>query len=79
MPGFDVGIWIGLLAPSGTSPKIIETLSKLANEAVHTNEAEKALNAQGMDVIGGTAAEFSAFIEKDIQKWTRILASTDLK
>ena len=79
MPGFDVGIWIGLLAPSGTSPKIVGMLSKLANEAVQSDEAKKALNAQGMDVIGGTPEEFSAFIEKDIQKWTRILASTDLK
>jgi hypothetical protein len=32
-----------------------------------------------MDVLGGTPAQFSEFIEKDIQKWTRILASTGLK
>jgi len=79
MPGFDVGIWIGLLAPAGTSTKIVDALSKYANEAVHSKDAEKALNAQGMDVLGGTPQEFSAFIEKDIQKWTRILASTGLK
>ncbi len=79
MPGFDVGIWIGLLAPAGTSPKIVDALSKLANEAVRSKDSEKALNAQGMDVLGGTPEQFSAFIEKDIQKWTRILASTGLK
>jgi tripartite-type tricarboxylate transporter receptor subunit TctC len=79
MPGFDVGIWIGLLAPTGTSPKIIDKLSQLSNEAVHSKDAEKVLNAQGMDVLGGTPDQFSAFIEKDIQKWNRILATTDLK
>lgn len=79
MPGFDVGIWIGLLSAPGTPPKVVEELSKYANEAVHSPEAEKALHAQGMDVLGGTPAEFSAFIEKDINKWTRILASTGLK
>jgi tripartite-type tricarboxylate transporter receptor subunit TctC len=79
MPGFDVGIWIGLLAPAGTSPKIIDNLSQFSNEAVHSKDAEKALNAQGMDVLGGTPAQFSAFIENDIQKWNSILASTDFK
>jgi len=79
MPGFDVGIWIGLLAPAGTSPKIVTAISKYANEAVHTKEAEQALHAQGMDVLGGTPGEFSAFIEKDIQKWNRVLASTGIK
>lgn len=79
MPAFDVGIWIGLLAPAGTSPKIVDTMSTYANDAVHAKEAEQALNAQGMDVLGGTPKEFSAFIDKDIQKWTRVLASTGIK
>jgi tripartite-type tricarboxylate transporter receptor subunit TctC len=78
-PGFDVGIWIGLLAPPGTSPEIVDALSKYANAAVQSKEAEIALHAQGMDVLGGTPAQFSEFIEKDIQKWTRILASPGLK
>jgi tripartite-type tricarboxylate transporter receptor subunit TctC len=75
MPDFDVGIWIGLLAPAGTSPKIVENLSKLSNEGVRSPEAQKALNAQGIDVLGGTPAEFSKFIDKDVEKWARIIAS----
>jgi tripartite-type tricarboxylate transporter receptor subunit TctC len=75
MPGFDVAIWIGLLAPAGTSPNVVDNLSKLSNEAVHSPEVEKALNAQGMDVLGDTPAEFSKFIERDTEKWYRIAAS----
>jgi tripartite-type tricarboxylate transporter receptor subunit TctC len=75
MPEFDVGIWIGLLAPPGTPPNIIENLSKLSNEGVRSPEAQKALNAQGIDVLGGTPAEFSKFIDKDMEKWARIVAS----
>jgi tripartite-type tricarboxylate transporter receptor subunit TctC len=75
MPEFDVGIWIGLLAPPGTPSNIIENLSKLSNEGVRSAEAQKALNAQGIDVLGGSPAEFSQFIEKDMEKWARIIAS----
>src|ERR1700709_1952130 len=38
MAGFDAGIWIGLLAPAGTPPEIIEKLSGAANEAVNNEE-----------------------------------------
>jgi tripartite-type tricarboxylate transporter receptor subunit TctC len=79
MPGFDVGIWIGLLAPAGTPQNIVDNLSKLSNESVRSPETEKALNSQGMDVLGGTPAEFAKFIEKDNEKWARILASVGPK
>jgi tripartite-type tricarboxylate transporter receptor subunit TctC len=79
MPGFDVGIWIGLLAPVGTSPKLVEDLSKLANEALRTKESEKALNAQGMDVLGGTPQQFSVFIDKDIRKWREFLSTSEIR
>lgn len=75
MPEFDVGIWIGLLAPPGTPANIIENLSKLSNEGIRSAEAQKVLNAQGIDVLGGTPAEFSKFIDKDREKWARIVAS----
>ncbi|HKA75840.1 MAG TPA: tripartite tricarboxylate transporter substrate binding protein [Pseudolabrys sp.] len=75
MPDFDVGIWIGLLAPANTPPNIIDNLSKLSNEGVHSPEAEKTLNTQSIDVLGGTPAEFSKFIEKDNEKWARIIAA----
>jgi tripartite-type tricarboxylate transporter receptor subunit TctC len=75
MPDFDVGIWIGLLAPAGTSPNIIDNLSKFSNEGVRSPDAVIALNAQSIDVLGGTPAEFSKFIEKDNEKWARIIAA----
>jgi tripartite-type tricarboxylate transporter receptor subunit TctC len=45
MPGYDAGIWIGLLAPAGTPPAIIEKLSDAANDALNTQEVRNALKA----------------------------------
>lgn len=77
--GFDVGIWIGLLAPAGTNAEIINMLSRASNEALQQPASRAALRAQGIDSLGGTPAEFAEFIQKDIQKWTDLLASTGLK
>jgi tripartite-type tricarboxylate transporter receptor subunit TctC len=79
MSGFDAGIWIGLLAPAGTPPAIVEKLSAAANEALETAEVRAALKQQGTDPSGSTPKEFADFIRADIEKWSAILAATGSK
>lgn len=79
LPGFDVGVWIGLLAPAGTTPEIIDTLARLSNDALQQPSVKEALKAQGIDPLGGTPEEFSTFIRDDNRKWRDLLASTGLK
>jgi tripartite-type tricarboxylate transporter receptor subunit TctC len=74
MEGFDAGIWIGLLAPAGTPPAIIEKLSAAANDALNNEAVRTALKRQGTDPLGGTSKEFADFIRADIAKWGAILA-----
>jgi tripartite-type tricarboxylate transporter receptor subunit TctC len=75
IPGFDVGIWIGLLAPSGTPTPVIEKLALAANDALKTEAVKAALTMQGIDPIGSTPQEFSTFIRADIDKWKSIVAT----
>jgi tripartite-type tricarboxylate transporter receptor subunit TctC len=77
MPGYDAGIWIGLLAPAGTPSAIIEKLSGAANDALNTPEVRTALQRQGTDPVGGTPKEFADFIRADIEKWVAVLASSN--
>jgi tripartite-type tricarboxylate transporter receptor subunit TctC len=76
MTGYDAGIWIGLLAPAGTSAAIIGRLSVAANNALNTEEVRTALKRQGTDPAGGTPKEFADFIHADIEKWAAVLASS---
>ena len=76
MPGYDAGIWIGLLAPPATPPAIVEKLSRVANDALNTEEVRSALKRQGTDPVGGTPREFSDFISADIEKWVAVLAAS---
>jgi tripartite-type tricarboxylate transporter receptor subunit TctC len=79
MTGYDAGIWIGLLAPTGTPAAIIEKLSVAANDALNTDAVRTALKAQGTDPVGGTPKEFADFIRADIDKWVAVLAASGAK
>jgi tripartite-type tricarboxylate transporter receptor subunit TctC len=74
MAGYNAGIWIGLLAPAGTPPAIVETLSVAANEALKDDQVRSALTAQGTDILGGTPKEFAEFIRADLEKWRSAFA-----
>lgn len=79
MAGYDAGIWIGLLAPAGTPPAIIQKLSVAANEALNAEAVRTALKQQGTDPVGGTPKEFADFIRADIETWVAVLASPSMK
>jgi tripartite-type tricarboxylate transporter receptor subunit TctC len=79
MSGYDAGIWIGLLAPAGTPPAIVDKLSKAANEGLQNETVQATLKKQGTDPLGSTPKEFADFIRADIDKWTAAFAAADRK
>ena len=79
MPGFDAGIWIGLLAPAGTPPDIVNRLARAADAALKTEMVAAALKAQGIDPLGGGPEAFAAFIAADIEKWVAVLSAAGLR
>ena len=55
LPGFETGLWFGLVAPAQTSKDIIDKVAHAGNEALRADEVAKALAAQGIDLVGGSS------------------------
>jgi tripartite-type tricarboxylate transporter receptor subunit TctC len=72
---FDMRMWFGLMAPVGTPDDIIEKLSMTAAEAVKSDDVKAALAKQGYDPLGGSRQEFGAFIQDEIEKWGKVVAT----
>src|SRR5262249_34639136 len=62
LPGYDIGLWFGLLAPAGTPRDVIDKLARVANEALKSDDVATALRAAGLDLLGGTPGEFARYI-----------------
>jgi tripartite-type tricarboxylate transporter receptor subunit TctC len=77
--GYSAGIWMGLLAPAGTPPEVVDKLSRAANEALKSKEVLSLLAAQGVDPLGGTPAEFARFIEDELKKWDGVVKAAGIK
>ncbi|HZP75289.1 MAG TPA: tripartite tricarboxylate transporter substrate binding protein [Pseudolabrys sp.] len=79
MTGYDAGIWIGLLAPNGTPPAIIEKLSAAADDALKVEQVRTTLEKQGTDPLGSTPKEFADYIHADIEKWIAAMTAAGLR
>lgn len=78
-PGFEAVPWFGLMAPAGTPAPIIERLNRDTLKALALPEVRKKLNDFGLDVIGGTPAEFAAAIEREIPQWAKVIRQAGIK
>jgi tripartite-type tricarboxylate transporter receptor subunit TctC len=73
LPGYEVTLWNGLLAPAKTPPEIIERINRAAIDALRSEEVKAKLAEQGSEPVGNTPAEFKAFIGSELAKWKRLV------
>src|SRR3981081_561703 len=52
-PEFAPSIWVGLMAPLGPPPEVIDKLARAVNDALTSNEVLSSLKTQGFDTLGG--------------------------
>ena len=79
VPQLDVSVWIGIAAPAGTPPAVVERLSAEFNKTLVLPDVKEKLAALGVDPVGGTSEAFTQFIRGDIERWSKIIAAAKIK
>jgi tripartite-type tricarboxylate transporter receptor subunit TctC len=78
-PGFEAPAWWAVLASSKVPPEIVKRMNEELNKVLKNPEVAKKLDAQGIDVTGGTSAQASAFIEKQMDIWAKVVKDNNIK
>lgn len=73
LPGCNSISWIGLLAPRGTPPDLVEKISADVREIVARPEVNSRLVGQGAVPATNTPAEFANMIDNDRKRYARII------
>ena len=79
LPGFEATTWHGLVAPAGTPADIVETLHRAIVETLKDPGVDRKLAALGIDTVGDTPDEFTAYIGSEIPKWAAIIKASGAK
>jgi len=79
LPGYEQSAWHGLLAPAGTPDAVIAKLNAEVNRLIRTPDVGERFKVQGIDLIGGTPADFAAFIRQDVAKYAKLVKTAGIK
>jgi len=75
IPGYVSRGWIGLVAPSGTDPAIVNLLAQRSAAIIDKPEVRARLQALGLEIMPNTPAEFAAFIRSEVANYREVVAA----
>jgi tripartite-type tricarboxylate transporter receptor subunit TctC len=79
VPGFEAGGFLGLVAPAGTPPGVIQTLNAAAQKSLALPEVRDRLLGLASPPVGGTPEQFASHIQREIDKWARVIRAANIK
>lgn len=78
LPGYDIDIWYGVLAPAGTPKAIVERLGQEINKIMREASVREKLAPQGLVPTTSTPERFAEVIQSDLVKYRRIAKDANI-
>ena len=79
VPGYDSGIWLGLMAPAKTPRPVLERLNSEVNKIINSQEVKDAWLKQGTIAMGMSLDQFDRFLRDEIVKWRKVVQVSGAK
>lgn len=80
IPGYEAGTWFALAGPAGMPREvtyaIYEQVKRVLNEPALR---EKLIEKQWFEVVADTPDDFAAFLQKDYERWERLIRLSGVK
>ena len=69
----NVDMWFGMFAPKGTPAEVVNLFNREINQLLASEDVKKAFVVQGMDPSGSTPQAFGQLVERDAERWSRLI------
>ena len=79
VPGYESGVWFGLMVPAGTPREAILKLNAAAVQGSKSPEFIKRMTDLGYNIIPGTPEEMAAMLKAEVARWTPIVKASGAK
>jgi len=79
LPGFESVSTNGLFAPAKTPPAVLDRLNRETNNVITRGDFRDKFAAVGMELIGGTAAQFDQFIKLETERMSKVIKAAGIR
>ncbi|HEY4169883.1 MAG TPA: tripartite tricarboxylate transporter substrate binding protein [Reyranella sp.] len=79
IPSLNIDNWFGLVGPAALPADVKEAIAKLFLEAIGDPASKETLDKQGLEVLGQGPATFAAYIQKDRERWAKVVKAGNIR
>jgi tripartite-type tricarboxylate transporter receptor subunit TctC len=76
VPGFESSAWFGVFGPAKLPDSITNKLNAVIVASLSDPVLKQRLETEGATPVGGSPAEFAAFVREDIKRWAPIVKAS---
>jgi tripartite-type tricarboxylate transporter receptor subunit TctC len=73
VPGFEVYLWLGVVAPAGIPKEVITRLNTEINRILAIPEVKERISGLGAEVVGSTPERLTDHIKSEIERWGKVI------
>ncbi|MGJ7605542.1 tripartite tricarboxylate transporter substrate binding protein [Variovorax sp. LT1R20] len=78
LKGFEIRSWLGLAAPQGTPPLVIERLDRGVRAALDDPGVKATLASLGSEASPSSPAQMKSMVEREIKRWSEVVAQAGM-
>ena len=79
LPGFELVVWQGVMAPRGTPPDVVLHINRDIGAVLEQPDVRQRLNDTGMEVAGGSPDSFAELIRRELATYGKVLKEVGIK
>jgi tripartite-type tricarboxylate transporter receptor subunit TctC len=79
LPGFDYNLWVGVFAPTGTPPDIVDKINNDVARLLQSAEVKERFANLGADPMPMTPVEFKKFVQSEIEESGKVIKAAGIK
>ena len=79
IPGFNVGALLGFVVPEATPKAVVRKIQVDTAKALASPEVQQRAREYGLKVVASAPEQFDAFIEREMQRWGRIVTEAKIQ
>jgi tripartite-type tricarboxylate transporter receptor subunit TctC len=79
VPGYDVGVWFGVLTVAGTPREVVQRLNTEMVKILTSTEVKERFGKLGVEVVAGTPEHFSGFLKSEVARWAKVVQDAGIK
>ena len=79
LPGFDFGVWYGLVAPAATPKAVLTRLHREVFALMEQPVLRERFSGAGLEPLRGSVEEFAGSMQRELARWREVVKTADIR